>query len=483
MQRSFMRQWRIIARMAGAGVEESIFRIGVAMFDEYARVYRARREQEARAWEAWNIDHAVAGDYAAFCSNLPESEAVPDFALARTFLHVARREKNKQAAAVDILEIMLASIGGIDESPPYASMALAIDPRFFFWSSAEIELRERFFSSTSPLAAKSLALAAMEYKGAPWRRWSCASPIAADLFSAFDALGHKEPVVLGKCASLSSLMGFAGHPVGSWIKAVALASEPASFISGGSSWRERPLGAFATAEDSAVAEYFKSQDLGGLRRRSAINNSTSVLACQAPFETVLWSSIGLFDHPKGADGMIDNEWLDGALFGSPSASLASIERAPFLLRCLSQKNSGLPVGFDHRWPIIAAGELPRSMRVDPVAVLIGMGASSNDIFTKGPVWESIAAPRLAPFSHEYYAPFDESLLLALLRGGADFSSMLTWGGGKFSLSDCCRTLINSSAAPAACALIEAALAKRERDVLNLSTAEASRALSNPRRSI
>lgn len=452
------------------------------MFEEFEAIARVNREFKARAWRAWSLDSAVASDYAAFCSALPKSEAIPDFSLARTLMQVVVCEKRKQEN--DFLEMLLASIGGAFEGPPCAKVALALDKNSFSWSPAEISLRERFFSATSPLDAAPLALAAMDLEGAPWRRWSCASPIAAELFAELDKLGHQEPAVLGKCASLPCLMGFSNRPVDSWIKTVALASSPASFVSGGSFVSERALCAFADSEDSIVSEYFERQDPHGLIGRTALNNSTSALACQAPLETVLWCSVGFFDFQKLEADQKKEQGSDHALFAARSASLPGIERAPFLLRCLSQKNSGLPIGFDHRWPLKAAADLPSGMEVDPVAVLIEMGASPNDIFERAPLWESAARPRCSPFDQEYYAPLDESRLLALLRGGADFSSMLIGAkGGKSSLMDCYREMLDPLAADAACSKVQEALAKHERDFLDVSTVAAGRVLGKPRRSI
>lgn len=124
------------------------------------------------------------------------------------------------------------------------------------------------------------------------------------------------------------------------------------------------------------------------------------------------------------------------------------------------------------------------MEVDPVAVLIEMGASPNDIFERAPLWESAARPRCSPFDQEYYAPLDESRLLALLRGGADFSSMLIGAKGrKSSLIDCYREMLDPLAADAACSKVQEALAKHERDFLDVSAVAAGRALGKPRRSI
>lgn len=434
----------------------------------------------SRVLDAWGRRRSIQADYRLLLESLPSATAEPDFSMAQGLLAASRR----YCAGVHLCASTDGSVEALAASSaisyhPIAAQALGIDPQLFPWSPAENDLRERIFAATLPSSAPALAKEAASFPGAPWRRWSCASPIASEMFAALDTLGHAEPPLPDGPASLSALMGFSLLPLDSWIALVAAASSPGSFISGGQPWCGGTLRSLS--DDDSGCYWHEAPEPRPFQGRSFSerdrDHSTSLLARQAPFESLLWNIIAAPDHVRTMPGS------DGSFFSASAGSLDALKAHPFILRCLSQAAAELPENFNHRWPLLAASELPAHGRSDPLEVLVAMGACSNDSASTRSlpnvrVWEAIVDVTLWDPNQGFVVPIDEILLLSLIRGGADLSATrLTQLGEPSeqitgSLLDYYRCMLEPEDFVEAAAMVGAAMAVIERDSLDSSSAPA-----------
>lgn len=440
--------------------------------------------------DSWGRLAPIQADYQSLLAALPPATAQPDFSMAQGLLAASRR----YCAGI---HLYAPPEGFTEDFParslityhPTAAQALGIDQQLFPWPPAVADLRERIFAATTPASAPSLAREALAFPDAPWRRWSCASPIAAEMFTALDALGQAEPPLPDGPASLSALMGFSLQPLDSWIGLVAAASSPGSFISGGLPWRDGTLRALSDQNGGCYwHEAPKPLPRGGRSFSvSERDHSTSLLARQAPFESLLWNIIAAPDHVRTMPGS------DGSLFAAGAGSLDALRTHPFIVRGLSQAAAELPVNFSHRWPLLAASELPAHGKADPMEVLVAMGACSNDsVSTKSlpniRVWEAIVDVTIWDPNQGFVVPIDEVLLASLIRGGADLAATrLTPTGSPSedstrSLLDYYRAMLDPESFSEAAATVGAVIAKVEREHLDLSTSQAP-SLPPKRRSI
>lgn len=343
------------------------------------------KKRDIRAlWKAWGQREAAS--YQAFVDALPASSRKASWEMAR-------------------------AIKRLDPRSPL----LGLDDKERATPAEQIELRQRALAREDASLARGLAEEMMAFSSAPWRRWSCASPIADALFESLDELGHKEPYLERRAsASLQFLMGFAGAPVESWIGGVARACSPEAFMASDAvEWLD-PLKGLPQEAPQA----FPAVSVPGLSEEYAKVWAAQREAERSPYHAFLWAALGF-------EATWAPERDASALALKPAMAL------PWASMGVSCERLAMPAGLDQLWPLARAlmeGDERRSFQRAGDAPLedvsdrwIELGASAQDIARGFAVWEWAVCAR-AEMGVGVYSPVDDELMERLSNAGADFSS-------------------------------------------------------------
>lgn len=357
-------------------------------------------------WRAWGPEHEQ--DYQALLGTLPKSSAIPDFRLARAILERHRKLAPPRKTRATKLE----RPHSVDQAWEPGS-ALALRDETWGWSQAVGALRERAFDERDASRAAPLANEMALHPEAPWRLWSCASPIASVLHRTLDERGHREPAIENIGAmSLAAAMGFSGRPVSTWIARVAEICLPEAFVADSCSSDN-----FFFFPDMANKDASLFPDLPIRKHCSpAYSRALDVmeLSARPPAISLALSAMGISGAPERP--------------AEPEA-LAPALASTFLRTTLSGAGSGLPHGFDRKWPSYFALFSSRDGKF--FAQALNLGCSVRDVFDGRMIWEHAVEPYSETGSEGNVAPIDDALLKLLFEAGADFRSTglsRIWGG-------------------------------------------------------